>query len=124
MSIINELNIHIKELLEENKQLKEDIRKSSENNLDIIDDNVGLKEENKQLKEDIMTLKVILAAYIIELDKQKANFIKELEELKEKHIHPNHPKLDYYDKWESSGCRFCYINRKINNLINKLKGEE
>jgi len=38
-------------LQEENKQLKEDIRKSSENNLNIIDDNVGLKEENKRLRE-------------------------------------------------------------------------
>jgi len=101
---VNDVMIENCKLLEENKQLKEDIKKSSENNLNIIDDNVGLKEENKQLKEKYSNTEIYIGTEIGRvLNKQKADFIKELEELKYKAI---------------------WIDDRILNLIKSLKEDE
>lgn len=58
-------------------------------------------------------------AFARESERQK--ILEIIDKSQEKHIHPNHQKLDYYDKWESSGCQFCYINRKLNELKKKLE---
>ena len=46
---------------------------------------------------------------------------KMIDEFRSKHIHPNQPKLDYYDKWQSSGCNHCLINQKIKQIKSQIK---
>lgn len=74
-------------------------------------------------------IQVNLAVGLIKVEEKTksdtlAHLKEEIEKFKEIHIHPNQKKLDYYDKWETSGCRFCYINRKLNEVLALIKAEQ
>jgi len=44
-----------------------------------------------------------------------------LDTFRTKHVHPRQPKLDYYDRWQSSGCDSCLINQTIKQIKNAIK---
>ena len=54
-------------------------------------------------------------------ESERERIIEIINNAREKHIHPKQNKLDYYDKWESSGCNMCFINRKIKEILKELE---
>ncbi len=41
---------------------------------------------------------------------------------KERHLHPTgKSKLGFWKNNEAHGCRMCYLNRKLNEIIDELK---
>jgi len=94
--------------------MKEEIKKVEENreqelNRIINDERVGLQETR------------LAQAELKGRQEAQKEFKEAVEKLMEEHIHPNQPKLDYYSKWEAWGCRECYLNRKLKELLKALE---
>jgi len=84
---------------------------------------VGSQDTNPQKFDRLCNVK-----YCPDIDKarlaERARIKKLINKMRELHIHPKQsPELFYYDRYEASGCRFCYINRKLKELLKAIEEE-